>query len=72
MADEKRIRVEIGFDGGRVLSVKLAEKEYRDLIEAIKAGEGWQALNTDETEVVVAIGRVNYIRREAGEQRVGF
>jgi hypothetical protein len=41
MAEQsKRDRVEIGFDGGQVLAVRLNQKQLGDLRKALDKGEG--------------------------------
>ena len=46
MADAQR--VEIGFEGGQVVSVRLAEEALRDLRSQLGGGGGWHDLDTED------------------------
>jgi hypothetical protein len=64
-------RVEIGFEGGQVVSVRLTEDELRDLRKAVEKG-GWRDVHTDEGVLSLYLGKVTFLRIESGEHRVGF
>ena len=69
MADAQR--VEIGFEGGQVISVRLAEDDLKDLRKQLEKG-GWHDLNTEDGVVALYLGKVAFLRIESGEHRVGF
>ena len=70
MADAQR--VDIGFLGGQVVSVRIGEKGLKDLRGALERGGGWQDLQTEEGVVAVDLAKVAFVRVDSGEHRVGF
>ncbi|MSO40734.1 MAG: hypothetical protein EXQ70_02335 [Solirubrobacterales bacterium] len=72
MADRPE-RVEIGFTGGQVVAVRLAEAKLKDLRKQLESAEGWSDLETEDGIIAVDLGHVVFIRvAGAGEQQVGF
>ena len=69
MADAQR--VEIGFEGGQVISTRLAEQDLKDLRSQLEQG-GWHDLHTEEGTIALYLGKVQFLRVESGEHRVGF
>jgi hypothetical protein len=77
MADEttRASRVDIGFSGGQVLSVRMQEAAYQDLRKALdKAGDtgGWHELKTEDSELSLHLQQVVYVRLDTEKHRVGF
>jgi hypothetical protein len=64
-------RVEIGFEGGQVISVRLAEDALRDLRAQLGAG-GWHDLDTDDGVLALDRAKVAFLRVDSGEHKVGF
>ena len=64
-------RVEIGFEGGQVVSVRLREEVLRDLRARLDEG-GWHDLETDDGTLALYLGKVAFLRIDSGEHRVGF
>jgi hypothetical protein len=64
-------RVEIGFEGGQVVSVRLAEEDLKELRRELEKG-GWHDLHTEDGVVSLYLGKVAFLRIDSGEQRVGF
>ncbi|MGB7588738.1 MAG: hypothetical protein WBM00_08525 [Solirubrobacterales bacterium] len=64
-------RVEIGFEGGQVVSARLGEDELKDLRKQVEKG-GWYDVKTEEGVLAVYLGKVAFLRIESGEHRVGF
>jgi hypothetical protein len=64
-------RVEIGFEGGQVISTRLSDDDLRDLRQRLEQG-GWHDLHTEEGTVALYLGKVAFVRVESGEHRVGF
>ncbi len=64
-------RVEIGFEGGQVISARLADPDLKDLRKALEKG-GWHDVHTDDGVLALYLGKVTFIRIESGEHRVGF
>jgi hypothetical protein len=69
MADAQR--VEIGFEGGQVISARLADQDLEDLRSRLEQG-GWHDLHTEEGTIALHLGKVQFLRVESGEHRVGF
>jgi len=72
MADLKSM--DVGFAGGPVLAVRATEESYANLVKALgdDASERWQNIVTEDSEILVDLSKVVYVRREAGDQKVGF
>ena len=64
-------RVEIGFEGGQVISTRLGEEDLKDLRARLEQG-GWHDLHTEEGTIALYLGKVQFLRIESGEHRVGF
>jgi hypothetical protein len=73
MADEIR-RLDIGFDGGQVLDLRVTEAVYTELRKALEASDnrGWHVVETQDSEVAVDLDQVIYVRVETERHRVGF
>jgi len=69
MADGQR--VEIGFEGGQVISIRLGEADLKDLRSRLEQG-GWYDLHTEDGTIALYLGKVQFLRVESGEHRVGF
>jgi hypothetical protein len=69
MADVQR--VEIGFEGGQVISVRLRDESLKELRRQLEKG-GWHDVDTDDGVLALYLGRVAFIRIDSGEHRVGF
>jgi hypothetical protein len=64
-------RVEIGFEGGQVISARLAEGDLKDLRKQLEKG-GWHDLETEEGILSIYLGKVAFLRIDSGDHRVGF
>ena len=64
-------RVDIGFLGGQVVSVRIGEKALKNLRSELERG-GWHDLETEEGVVAVDLAKVAFVRVDSGEHRVGF
>lgn len=66
-------RVEMGFDGGTVISVTMEEPEIKDLTESLPSSDGWRTVTTEEGTYWVNVGELVYVKMAPGEVgRVGF
>ena len=70
MADHSR--VDIGFQGGGVLDVRVTADEHGRLRKAVQKGEGWFELRTQDSEVALDLSQVVYVRLDTEQHRVGF
>ncbi|MBA2523195.1 MAG: hypothetical protein H0V25_07670 [Solirubrobacterales bacterium] len=64
-------RVEVGFDGGQVIAVRVSEEELESLRSTLGQG-GWHRFKTDDAEVDVDLGKLVFVRTEGDAQKVGF
>ena len=71
MADEGLQRISIGFQGGQVLTARVALKDLKDLRGALEGG-GWHELQVDDGTVALNLDQVVYVNVDSDEHRVGF
>lgn len=64
-------KVEIGFEGGQVVAVRLAEDALKDLRRQVEKG-GWHDIETEDGTLSVYVGKVAFLRIDSGAQKVGF
>ena len=64
-------RIEIGFEGGQVISARISEDDLKDLRKQLEKG-GWHDLHTEDGVIAVYLGKVAFLRIESGASRVGF
>jgi hypothetical protein len=69
MADAQR--VEIGFEGGQVISVRLRDDELKDLRKQVEKG-GWYDAKTEDGVLALYLGKVAFLRIDSGDHKVGF
>ena len=65
-------RVEIGFDGGQVVSVRLDDEGFGQLRQAVERGSGWHDLETEEGKFSLDLGKVVFVRGAGGSHSIGF
>ena len=73
MADTDSVRIEVGFDGGQIMSA-LVTADGADALERALRDEGPPliALDADDGRYTIVLRRVVYLKRFARESRVGF
>ncbi len=73
MAETAR-RIDIGFQGGQVLPCRVTQEAFDALAKALAEGSAdrWHQLQTQDSEVVLDLSQVVYLRLDADEQKVGF
>jgi hypothetical protein len=64
-------RVEIGFEGGQVVAVRLGEDELKNLRKQVEKG-GWHDVKTEDGVLSVYLGKIAFLRIDSGEHKVGF
>jgi len=69
MADAQK--VEIGFEGGQVVSVRLTEGELKELRKQVEKG-GWHDVRTEDGVLALYVGKIAFLRIDSGEHKVGF
>jgi hypothetical protein len=63
----------IGFQGGQVLSIRLADGDLEKLRDALREGkERWHEVEATDGAVLVDLGQVVYLRVDSDEHRIGF
>jgi hypothetical protein len=70
--DDKPQKINIGFDGGQVLSARVKPVELERLRKALSASEGWHELTSEDGTVSLALRSVVYVIVAAEDHRVGF
>ncbi len=67
-------RIDIGFEGGQVLSLRVEADAYEALSKALAEGSSgrWHRLESQDAEVSIDLSKVVYLRVDTEEQRVGF
>ena len=73
MADTPR-RIDIGFQGGQSLPVRVAQDVYDALRKALadSGSDRWFELTTEDSDVYVDLSQVVYVRLDTEDHRVGF
>jgi hypothetical protein len=67
-------RTDIGFQGGQVLVLRIADGGYDKLISALRsdADGRWHRLESEDEWIEIDLSEVVYVRRETEGQKVGF
>ena len=65
-------RVDIGFIGGQVLTVRLTDGALEQLRRSLQAGSGWQDLEAEDGQVALDLAKVAYVRLDSDQHKVGF
>jgi hypothetical protein len=73
MTDESR-RIDIGFQGGQVLSVRVSQEVHDSFRKALSDSNAdrWFELRTQDSDVHIDLSQVVYVRLDTDEHRVGF
>jgi hypothetical protein len=73
MANTPR-RIEVGFQGGQSLPVRVAQEVYDGLRKALtdSGSDRWFELTTEDSDVYVDLSQVVYVRLDTEDHRVGF
>ena len=70
---EELVRVEIGFEGGQILSWLVTVESADALDRKLGAGgSGTLTLDAQEGAITLVLDRLLYVKRYARESRVGF
>jgi hypothetical protein len=64
-------RISVGFQGGQVLSMRVDEKQWKRLEEAL-GSDGWIEIESEDGPVRVNLGQVAYVSADSNEPHVGF
>jgi hypothetical protein len=70
---DELVRVEIGFEGGQILSWLVTVESADALDRKLGAGgSGTLTLDAQEGTITLVLDRLLYVKRHARESRVGF
>ena len=73
MAENEFVRIEIGLEGGTILSALVVPTSADALDRALNAGAGGAlSLDAQDGTILLVLPRVLYAKRFAREGRVGF
>jgi hypothetical protein len=74
LAEQDRIRVEIGFDGGQVMSAHVQTSVADDLEQSLDSGgsSGTVQIEAEDGRYTIPLTRIVYVKRYSREGRVGF
>jgi hypothetical protein len=64
-------RVNIGFEGGAVLALRLDDDALDGLRGALR-GDGWHQLDTADGRVDLKLDEIVYVSEASNEPRIGF
>jgi hypothetical protein len=71
MAQELK-RIEVGFDGGQVVSVRIPDAALADLRRAVEGADGWHDLETEDGTVALDLAKVVFVRIAGAPHTIGF
>jgi hypothetical protein len=73
VAETESARIEVGFDGGQIMSALVTAESAEALERAVNArSDGTISLDAQDGRYTVVLGRVVYVKRFAREAKVGF
>ena len=73
MADTESVRIEVGFDGGQIMSALVTVAGAEALERALRdEGPPLIALDANDGRYTIVLRRVVYLKRFARESKVGF
>ena len=72
--DSKARRVDIGFSGGQVLSLRLKADVYEALRKGLESDRSsrWHEVKSEDSDVSVDLAQVVYVRLDTERHSVGF
>jgi hypothetical protein len=69
----ERVRIEVGFDGGQIMSTLVEAADADRLEQALgRESDGALSLDVDDGRYTLALRRIVYVKRFARDSRVGF
>ena len=74
MADTPPRRIDIGFQGGQVLPVRVTQEAHDAFKKALSdsGSDRWFELQTQDSDVHIDLSQVVYVRLDTEDHRVGF
>jgi hypothetical protein len=72
VADD-RIRIEIGFDGGQVMSAYVQTSVADELVRSLNGASGGTAqIEAEDGQYTISLAKIVWVKRFSREGRVGF
>lgn len=66
-------RVDVGFQGGQMLALRLSEEEHDKLKKALGDERSrWHDVTAADSQVTIDLAQVVYVRHDTEAQKVGF
>jgi hypothetical protein len=72
MAEARYRRVDVGFQGGSILSLRIGQDSYQSLKSAMSGSERWHEVESEDATVTLDLSQVIYVRLDTERDRVGF
>jgi hypothetical protein len=73
VAENERIRIELGFEGGQVMGAHVEPAAADELERALESGqEGAFKIEAEDGRYTLPLARIVYVKRFVREGRVGF
>ncbi len=69
---ESTKRVDIGFTGGQVLTVRTSDAALQALRDVLTSDGRWHEIEAEDSVVSVDLQKIVYVRLDTDKQRVGF
>jgi hypothetical protein len=74
-AEDRPRRVDIGFSGGQILTLRMQGEPYDALLRALREARGeepWHLVHTEDSDVTLDLRQVVYVRLDTEQHKVGF
>lgn len=65
-------KIEIGFEGGQVVPVRIDEAALEGLRNALKSSDGSHEITYEEGTLILDLGKVIFLRITSNATKVGF
>jgi len=65
-------KIEIGFEGGQVVPVRIDEESLKELRSALTSSDGSHEINYEEGTLILDLGKVIFLRITSNATKVGF
>ena len=73
MSANDRVRIEVGFEGGQIMSALVPTVAAGELEQALARGDDSAfGIDAEDGRYTIVLRRVDYLKRFAREARVGF
>jgi hypothetical protein len=74
VAETERVRIELGFEGGQVMSAHVEAAAADELERALNSGtqDGAVQIDAEDGRYTLPLARIVYVKRFSREGRVGF